>query len=242
MCLFVYLLINAQRFNSPLLHFFFTHTHKHDKAETLSLQICVCVFASPQLVTSGPSSPDRVCTGTSTASDTLPWLATGEFPPCCHARGHFSRVWKLQHKYWTTEIQSCKYPSVHDALFAGTFLTFLDFFLQCPLSFGDTERLSGLSHFPEISQFCCVDCFGTHLFISVLNLVSVYTPPVTSSAEKVVAATSSILPISGCFLSNSFFTPFIYRYSVYMHFITSRDLFIPSPFFWICISVSHSHC
>lgn len=161
---------------------------------------------------------------------------------CCHARGHLSRVWKLQHKYWTTELQSCKYPSVHDALFAGTFLTFLDFFLQCPLSFGDTERLSGLSHFPEISQFCCVDCFGTHLFISVLNLVSVYTPPVTSSAEKVVAATSSILPISGCFLSNSFFTPFIYRYSVYMHFITSRDLFIPSPFFWICISVSHSHC
>lgn len=143
---------------------------------------------------------------------------------------------------WTTELQSCKYPSVHDALFAGTFLTSLDFFLQCPLSFGDTERLSGLSHFPEISQFCCVDCFGTHLFISVLNLVSVYTPPVTSSAEKVVAATSSILPISGCFLSNSFFTPFIYRYSVYMHFITSRDLFIPSPFFWICISVSHSHC
>lgn len=174
MCFFVYLLINAHRFNSPLLHFFFTHTHKHDKAETLSLQICVCVFASPQLVTSGPSSPDRVCTGTSTASDILPWLATGEFPPCCHARGHFSRVWKLQHKYWTTEIQSCKYPSVHDALFAGTFLTFLDFFLQCPLSFGDTERLSGLSHFPEISQFCCVDCFGTHLFISVLNLVSVF--------------------------------------------------------------------
>lgn len=75
---------------------------------------------------------------------------------------------------WTTELQSCKYPSVHDALFAGTFLTFLDFFLQCPLSFGDTERLSGLSHFPEISQFCCVDCFGTHLFISVLNLVSVF--------------------------------------------------------------------
>lgn len=116
---------------------------------------------------------------------------------------------KLQHKYWTTELQSCKYPSVHDALFAGTFLTFLDFFLQCPLSFGDTERLSGLSHFPEISQFCCVDCFGTHLFISVLNLVSVFTPPVTSSAEKVVAATSSILPISGCFLSYSFYTLYL---------------------------------
>lgn len=79
MCFFLYLLINAHRFNSPLLHFFFTHTHKHDKAETLSLQICVCVFASPQLVTSGPSSPDRLCTGMSTASDILPWLATGEF-------------------------------------------------------------------------------------------------------------------------------------------------------------------
>lgn len=105
---FVYLLINAHRFNSPLLHFFFTHTHKHDKAETLSLQICVCVFASPQLVTSGPSSPDRVCTGTSTASDILPWLATGEFPPCCHARGHFSRVWNYNTNllnYWITVMQ-----------------------------------------------------------------------------------------------------------------------------------------
>lgn len=66
------LLTNAQRFNSPLLHFFFTHTHKHDKVETVSLQIRVRAFASPQLVMSGPSSPDRVCTGTSTALDILP--------------------------------------------------------------------------------------------------------------------------------------------------------------------------
>lgn len=120
---FVYLLINAHRFNSPLLHFFFTHTHKHDKAETLSLQICVCVFASPQLVTSGPSSPDRVCTGTSTASDTLPWLATGEFPPCCHAQGHFSRVWNyntntelLNYSHANTRLFTMHYSLAHFSL------------------------------------------------------------------------------------------------------------------------------
>lgn len=40
---------------------------------------CVFVCVCPQLVMSGLSFLDQGCTETSTASDTLLWLATGEF-------------------------------------------------------------------------------------------------------------------------------------------------------------------
>lgn len=239
MCFFLYLLINAHRFNSPLLHFFFTHTHKHDKAETLSLQICVCVFASPQLVTSGPSSPDRVCTGTSTASDTLPWLATGEFPPCCHARGHFSRVWNYNTNllnYWITVMQI----PVCSRCIIRWHISHFPWFLPA-VSSKFWRHWASQWTFPFPRNFPVLLCrlfWDSSLYLSVKFSLSFLSRLLLRKLLQPPPPSCRYLDVS----SVTLFTPFIYRYSVYMHFITSRDLFIPSPFFWICISVSHSHC
>lgn len=64
------------------------------KAEILHL----IMRFSPQPVTSGPSSPDRVCTGTSTALGILPSLATGEsFTAVPHAVSvPLSNIWVRQ--------------------------------------------------------------------------------------------------------------------------------------------------
>lgn len=108
--------------------------------------------------------------------------------------------------------------------------------------------------------FCCVDCLWIDLFIPALYLVSVYwttsslvTSPSAGFSEALCWETVSLPPhllsTCGCVLcfslSVTFFTPSMYRYSVYLPyaslFITLRALFMPFTF-WNRRIVSHSHC